>query len=125
MSSWDNIEKMAKLKKHIGVATTEFKAIVPKTMEIKSLQPLADKLRQRYNKLVVCAILLYCYAPCSLVGEKIPKMTSRLIAKAVQCHTCYLARKKHEILFLYQHDEEFHNSIEDAMSYIANFKPCA
>ena len=47
MNSWNNIEEMAELKKHIGVATTEFKAIVPKTMEIKSLQPLADMLRQR------------------------------------------------------------------------------
>ncbi len=125
MNSWNNIEEMAELKKHIGVATTEFEAIVPKTMEIKSLQPLADKLRQRYNKLVVCAILLYCYAPRSLVGEKLPKMMSRLIARAAQCHTCYLARKKHEILFLYQHDDEFHKSIEDAMNYIANYQPCA
>lgn len=125
MNSWSNIEEMAKLKKDIGEATTKFEAIIPRTMEINNLQSIANKLRQRYNKLVVCAILLYCFAPRSLVGEKIPKMTSRLIARSIQCHTCYLARKKHEILFLYQHDDVFHNSIEDAMNYIANFQPCA
>lgn len=125
MNSWSNIEEMARLKKGIDEATTKFRNITPRAIDFKNLQPLANMLRKRYSKLVVCAILLYCYAPRSLVGEKIPKMMSRLIARAAQCHTCYLARKKHEILFLYQHDDEFHKSIEDAMNYIANYQPCA
>lgn len=125
MSSWDNIEEMAKLKSDIGKATKKLESLIPKTMDINNLQTLANTLRKHYSKLVVCAVLLYCYAPRSLVGEKIPKMTGRLIARAIQCHTCYLARKKHEILFLYQHDDVFHKSIEDAMNYIANYQPCA
>lgn len=125
MNSWSNIEEMAELKGCIDKLSSKFEGLIPKRGDIGCMQQLADSLSAKYDKLVVFAMLLYHYAPRSLVGENLPKKTRNLIARVLKCSVRYVSREKNIVLFRYQNDKIFHQEVEDAMSYIANSKPCA
>ena len=125
MNSWSNIEKMAELKGCIDKLSSKFEGLIPKRGDIDQMQQLADSLSAKYDKLVVFAMLLYYYAPRSLVGENLPKRMRNLIARTMKCSVRYVSREKNIVLFRYQNDKIFHQNVEDAMRYCQQLYPCA
>lgn len=125
MSSWDNIEEMAKLKENINRLSSKLESLAPERGDIGQIQQLTADLSAKYDKLVVFAILLYRYAPYSLVGENLPKRMRNIIARVLKCSVRYVSREKNVVLFRYKNDKIFHRAVESAMNYIANYQPCA
>lgn len=118
MSGWADIEEMDELRRDIRRLSAEFESIVPRKLDPGGMPRMAEALKGKFERVVVCATLLYYYAPRSLVGEKIPKMTRDMMAKALGCNAGYISRKRNVILFLYRNDKAFREEAESAMRYV-------